>query len=136
MSEAVLATKKPRRTRGKPRTRAVTSFGGAAGVVSRAGVTHLIGCNVWPCYNSFLWGKPRRRKEVSRMNHTTHLKLTDRYLYDEDFRQRMQQDPVGTAESLGLPLDEEDREAISNWDMSPDGDEVLKDRVSKISGVN
>jgi hypothetical protein len=48
----------------------------------------------------------------------------------------MQQDPVGTAESTGLPLDDEDREAISNWDMSPDGDEVLKDRVSKLSGNN
>ena len=70
------------------------------------------------------------------MNHSTHLKLTDRYLYDEDFRQRMQRDPLRTAESLGLPLDEEDREAISNWDMSPDGDEVLKDRVSKLSGWN
>jgi hypothetical protein len=70
------------------------------------------------------------------MNHTTHLKLTDRYLYDEHFRQQMQRDPVGTAESLGLPLDDEDREAISNWDMSPDGDEVLKDRVSKLAGAN
>ena len=70
------------------------------------------------------------------MNHTTHLKLTDRYLYDETFREQMQRDPVGTAESLGFPLDDEDREAISNWDMSPDGDEVLKDRVSKLSGRN
>jgi hypothetical protein len=70
------------------------------------------------------------------MNHSTHLKLTERYLYDEDFRQRMQQDPVGTAESLGLPLDEEDRESIRNWDMSPDGDQVLMDRVSKIGGSN
>ena len=70
------------------------------------------------------------------MNHSTHLKLTDRYLYDEDFRQRMQQDPVGTAESTGLPLDDEDRESISNWDMSPDGDQVLMDRVSKIGGTN
>jgi hypothetical protein len=78
----------------------------------------------------------KERREVNRMNHSTHLKLTDRYLYDEDFRQRMQQDPVGTAESLGLPLDEEDRESIRNWDMSPDGDEVLKDRVSKIPGTN
>jgi hypothetical protein len=70
------------------------------------------------------------------VNHDTHLKLTDRYLYDEAFRERMQRDPVGTAESLGLPLDEEDREAIRNWDMSPDGDEVLKDRVSKIGAAN
>jgi hypothetical protein len=73
---------------------------------------------------------------VNRMNHTTHLKLTDRYLYSEDFRQRMQRDPVGTAESTGLPLDDEDREAIRNWDMSLDGDEVLKDRVSKIAANN
>jgi hypothetical protein len=33
-------------------------------------------------------------------------------------------------------LDDEDREAISNWDMSQDGDEVLKDRVSKLAGAN
>jgi hypothetical protein len=48
----------------------------------------------------------------------------------------MRQDPIGTAESLGLALDEEDREAIRNWDMSPSGDEMLKDRVSKLSGTN
>jgi hypothetical protein len=78
----------------------------------------------------------KERKGVYKMNHTTHLKLTDRYLYDEDFRQQMQRDPVGSAESSGLPLDDEDREAIRNWDMSPDGDEVLKDRVSKLAGVN
>jgi hypothetical protein len=70
------------------------------------------------------------------MNHSTHLSLTDRYLYDEQFRQRMQRDPVETAESTGLPLEDEDREAISNWDMSPDGDQVLKDRVSKLAGTN
>ncbi len=70
------------------------------------------------------------------MNHSTHLKLTDRYLYDEDFRQRMQQDPIGTAESTGLPLDDEDRQAIRSWDMSPTGDEVLMDRVSKIGASN
>jgi hypothetical protein len=29
-------------------------------------------------------------------------------------------------------LDDEDREAIGNWDMSPTGDEVLKDRVAKL----
>ena len=65
------------------------------------------------------------------MNHRTHLHLTDRYLYDEDFRQRMYQDPIGTAESTGLPLDEEDRQMIRNWDMSSSGDEVLKERISK-----
>ena len=70
------------------------------------------------------------------MNHDTHLKLTDRYLYNEGFRQRMQQDPVGTAESTGLPLDEEDRQMIRNWDMSPDADQVLMDRVSKLAASN
>jgi hypothetical protein len=78
----------------------------------------------------------KERKEVNRMNHSTHLKLTDRYLYDEQFRERMQQDPVGTAESIGLPLDEEDRQAIRNWDMSSTNDALLMDRVSKISGYN
>jgi len=66
------------------------------------------------------------------MNHRTHLHLTDRYLYDENFRQQMYRDPIGTAESTGLPLDEEDREAIKNWDMSPKNDQVLKERVAKI----
>jgi hypothetical protein len=70
------------------------------------------------------------------MNHRTHLHLTDRYLYDENFRQQMYRDPIGTAESTGLPLDDEDREAIRNWDMSPENDQVLKERVSKFSGTN
>jgi hypothetical protein len=70
------------------------------------------------------------------MNHSTHLRLTDRYLYDEQFREQMQKDPIGTAESTGLPLDDEDREAISNWDMSPSSDEVLKERVSKLAASN
>jgi hypothetical protein len=70
------------------------------------------------------------------MNHRTHLQLTDRYLYNEHFRKQMQQDPMGTAESTGLPLDEEDREAIRNWDMSPTNDALLMDRVSKIGGNN
>jgi hypothetical protein len=70
------------------------------------------------------------------MNHSTHLKLTDRYLYNEDFRERMQRDPIGTAESTGLPLDDEDREAIRNWDMSPENDQLLMDWVSRLSGYN
>jgi hypothetical protein len=70
------------------------------------------------------------------MNLRTHLHLTDRYLYDEDFRQQMQQNPIGTAESTGLPLDEEDREAIRDWDMSPSGDEQLKERISKGVAMN
>ena len=70
------------------------------------------------------------------MNPSTHLKLTDGYLHNEDFRQRMQQDPIGTAESTGLPLDDEDRQMIRNWDMSSSGDEVLKQRISKGIGSN
>ena len=70
------------------------------------------------------------------MNHSTHLKLTDRYLYDEQFRDQMQQDPVGTAESTGLPLDEEDRQMIRNWDMSSSGEAELKERISKGIAIN
>jgi hypothetical protein len=73
----------------------------------------------------------RGGEEVNRMNPSTHLKLTDSHLHNEDFRQRMQQDPLGTAESTGLPLDDEDRQMIRNWDMSSSGDELLKERISK-----
>jgi len=76
------------------------------------------------------------RREVNRMNSSTHLNLTDRYLHNEDFRQRMQQDPIGTAESTGLPLDDEDRQMISNWDMSSSGDEQLRERISKGIAIN
>jgi hypothetical protein len=48
----------------------------------------------------------------------------------------MQQDPLGTAESTGLPLDDEDRQMIRNWDMSSSGDEQLKERISKSINVN
>jgi hypothetical protein len=104
--------------------------------VVSAGVTHLIARSARRCYNYSIGKAEKKRKEVNGMNHSTHLKLTDRYLYDEQFRDQMQQDPVGTAESTGLPLDDEDRQAIRNWDMSPDGDEVLKDRVSRLAGSN
>jgi hypothetical protein len=55
---------------------------------------------------------------------------------DEDFRQRMYRDPIGTAESTGLPLDDEDREAISKWDMNPENDQVLKERIAKFASTN
>jgi hypothetical protein len=42
----------------------------------------------------------------------------------------MYRDPIGTAESTGLPLDDEDREAIRNWDMNPENDQVLKERIA------
>jgi hypothetical protein len=99
-------------------------------------VTHLIASSARLCYDYSVGETEKERKEVNRMNHSTHLRLTDRYLYDEQFREQMQKDPIGTAESTGLPLDDEDREAISNWDMSPTGDQLLMDRVSKLGGMN
>lgn len=57
-------------------------------------------------------------------------KLTDRFMEDADFRERMKQDPEGTAKSEGLQLDEEDRQALQSVDWSL-SDEQLKERVSK-----
>jgi hypothetical protein len=57
-------------------------------------------------------------------------KLTDRFMNDPDFRERMRQDPEGTAESEGLQLDEEDRQALQSVDWSL-SDEQLKERVSQ-----
>lgn len=57
-------------------------------------------------------------------------KLTDRFMEDADFRDRMKQDPEGTAESEGLQLDEEDRQALKSVDWSQ-SDEQLKERVSQ-----
>ena len=56
--------------------------------------------------------------------------LTDRFMNDADFRERMRQDPEGTAKSAGIELDEEDRQAIQSIDWSG-SDEQLKERVSK-----
>jgi hypothetical protein len=33
-------------------------------------------------------------------------------------------------------LDDEDREAIRNWDMNPENDQVLKEQVSKFATTN
>jgi hypothetical protein len=57
-------------------------------------------------------------------------KLTDRFMNDPDFRERMKQDPEGTAQSEGLQLDEEDRQALQSVDWSQ-SDEQLKERVSQ-----
>ena len=43
----------------------------------------------------------------------------------------MKQDPEGTAESTGLPLDEEDKQALRSMDWSG-SDERLNERVSKL----
>lgn len=57
-------------------------------------------------------------------------KLTDRFMEDADFRERMKQDPEGTAKSEGLQLDEEDKQALQSVDWSL-SDEQLKERVSQ-----
>ncbi len=56
--------------------------------------------------------------------------LTDRFINDPEFREQMRLDPEGTAESLGTPLTEEDRQALHSIDWSLP-DEQLTDRVSK-----
>jgi hypothetical protein len=56
--------------------------------------------------------------------------LTDRFMNDADFRERMKQDPEGTAQSEGLQLDDEDRQALQSVDWSL-SDEQLKERVSQ-----
>jgi hypothetical protein len=56
--------------------------------------------------------------------------LADRFMNDANFREQMQQDPQGAAERSGLPLDEEDKQALMSIDWSG-SDEQLNDRVSK-----
>ena len=56
--------------------------------------------------------------------------LTDRFVEDAEFRERMRRDPEGTAASAGFQLDEEDKRALrsTEWGLP---DEQLKERVSK-----
>jgi hypothetical protein len=56
--------------------------------------------------------------------------LTDRFMEDPDFRERMKKDPEGTAKSEGLQLDEEDKQALQSVDWNQ-SDEQLKERVSQ-----
>ena len=56
--------------------------------------------------------------------------LAERFMNDADFREQMRQDPEGAAELSGLPLDEEDKQALRSVDWSG-SDEQLKERVSK-----
>ncbi len=57
-------------------------------------------------------------------------KLADRFMNEADFRERMRQDPEGAADSTGLQLDEEDRQALRSIDWSG-SDQELTERVSK-----
>ena len=51
--------------------------------------------------------------------------LADRFMNDAGFRERMRQDPEGTAQSSGLPLDEEDLQSLRSMDWSGGSDEAL-----------
>ena len=42
--------------------------------------------------------------------------LAERFNNDAEFRKRMRQDPEGTAESTGMPLDDKDRQALRSMD--------------------
>ena len=56
--------------------------------------------------------------------------LADMFVNEPNFREQMKQDPEGAAERSGLPLDEEDKQALKSIDWSG-SDEELKERVSK-----
>jgi hypothetical protein len=56
--------------------------------------------------------------------------LADRFINDASFREELRQDPEGAAERSGLPLDDEDRQALRSIDWSG-SDEQLKERVNK-----
>jgi hypothetical protein len=56
--------------------------------------------------------------------------LADKVMNDATFREEMRRDPVQSAETSGLPLDEEDRKAMRSIDWSG-SDEQLSERVSK-----
>ena len=63
-------------------------------------------------------------------NHEAMQQLTDRFMNDPEFRERMRQDPEGTVEAQGFQLDEEDRQTLQSIEWSLP-DEQLKERVSK-----
>lgn len=56
--------------------------------------------------------------------------LADKFVNDPEFREQMKQDPEGTADSTGLQLDEEDKQALRSIDWGQ-SDQRLQERVSK-----
>jgi hypothetical protein len=56
--------------------------------------------------------------------------LADRFMNDANFRDEMRQDPEGVAQRSGLPLDDEDKQALRSMDWSG-SDEELYERASK-----
>jgi hypothetical protein len=69
--------------------------------------------------------------EIGMSNQEAMQQLTDRFMSDADFRERMRQDPEGAAQAEGLGLDEEDKQALKGIDWSGT-DEQLQERVSKV----
>jgi hypothetical protein len=67
---------------------------------------------------------------VGMSNPQSMQQLADRFMNDAEFREQMKQDPEGAAEGSGLPLDDEDKQALRSIDWSG-SDEALKERVSK-----
>jgi len=57
--------------------------------------------------------------------------LADKFMNDVNFRDEMRQDPEGAADRSGLPLDDEDKQALRSMDWSG-SDEELSERVSKL----
>ncbi len=57
-------------------------------------------------------------------------RLADRFMNDARFREEMRRDPEGAAEGSGLPLDDEDKQALRSVDWSG-SDQELSERVSK-----
>jgi hypothetical protein len=60
--------------------------------------------------------------------------LADKFMNDASFREEMKHDPQGAAERSGLPLDDEDKQALKSIDWGG-SDEQLKERVSKAMAV-
>ena len=84
------------------------------------------------CYSCYQ-GMSEEGEEVRSMsNQGAMQQLAERFMNDAYFRERMRQDPEGTAEREGFALDEEDRQALRSTDWSGT-DEQLNERVSKYS---
>ena len=57
------------------------------------------------------------------------VKMVERWMTDENFRQALKTDPVGTAEREGFDLSAEEKAALAEMDLDQ-SDEVLKSRLS------
>jgi hypothetical protein len=76
------------------------------------------------------WTK-REGGEKNMSNQQAMQELTDKFMNDAAFRDEMKRDPEGAAERSGLPLDDEDKQALKSIDWGG-SDEELHERVSKM----